>query len=140
MKYLGKRGAIMAQDMTDKQTNPDIAVDFLRLVVVGHIDEAYNRYVDMQGKHHNIYFPAGFPTLKKAMIDNHNQYQNKRLNVIHVISDGDLVVVHSNIELRQGEQEMLVVHIFRFSEGKIIEMWDVGQEIPKDSTNLDGAY
>jgi predicted SnoaL-like aldol condensation-catalyzing enzyme len=41
--------------------------------------------------------------------------------------------------LKQDDPGMTVVHIFRFQNGKIIEMWDVGQEIPHDSPNVDGA-
>jgi predicted SnoaL-like aldol condensation-catalyzing enzyme len=35
---------------------------------------------------------------------------------------------------------MAVVHILRFEGGKIVEMWDVGQEIPKDSPNALGVF
>ncbi len=35
------------------------------------IDEAYEKHVNLIGKHHNAHFPAGFPELKMAMIENH---------------------------------------------------------------------
>jgi hypothetical protein len=35
---------------------------------------------------------------------------------------------------------MSVVHMFRIRNGKIAEMWDCGQQIPKDSPNTDGAF
>lgn len=56
------------------QAHKQAAVQFLRLAVAGRIDEAYQRYVDMNGKHHNPYFSAGFPALKKGMIENHFQF------------------------------------------------------------------
>lgn len=116
------------------------AVQFLQLVVAGRIDEAYQQHVDMQGKHHNPFFPAGFPALQKAMIENHGQFPNKRLIVKHVLVDGDLVAVHSHIVPRQGEKGMAVVHLFRFHGNKIVEMWDCGQPLPTDSPNKDGAF
>lgn len=33
-----------------------------------------------------------------------------------------------------------VVHIFRFKVGKIIEMWDLCQEIPANSPNENGMF
>lgn len=33
-----------------------------------------------------------------------------------------------------------VVHIFSFHEGKIVEMWDVGQPVPEDSPNENGMF
>ena len=73
------------------------AVEFLQFGVAGRIDEAYQKYVDMQGKHHNPFFQAGFPALKKGMIENHLQFPNKQLMVKNVLGDGDLVAVHSHI-------------------------------------------
>ncbi len=78
------------------------AVQFLELIVAGKIDEAYRKYVDLRGKHHNPFFPAGFPALKKEMIENHAQFPNKQLTVKNVLGDGDLVAVHSHIVMRPG--------------------------------------
>ncbi|VVB84857.1 SnoaL-like domain protein [uncultured archaeon] len=116
------------------------AVQFLQLVVAGSIDEAYQKYVDMRGKHHNPFFPAGFPALKKAMIENHKQFPNKQLTVRNVLGDGDLVAVHSQIVLNPGETPIAAVHLFRFDGNKIVEMWDCGQPLPDDSPNEDGAF
>ena len=33
--------------------NKEFAIYFLNMVVEGKIDEAYRKYVDMEGKHHN---------------------------------------------------------------------------------------
>ena len=91
----------------------------------------------MNGKHHNMYFPAGFSSLKDAMKENHKQFPNKVFEIKNSISEGSMVAVHSSIYL--GEKQLAVVHIFRFEKGKITEMWDIGQEIPKELPNKDGA-
>jgi predicted SnoaL-like aldol condensation-catalyzing enzyme len=120
--------------------NKESAVDFLQLVVAGNIDEAYSNYVNMHGKHHNVYFSAEFISLKQGMIENHAQFPNKRMMVKNVLGDGNLVAVHSNIVMKPGEPGVAVVHIFRFEEGRIVEMWDIGQAIPVDSPNRMGAF
>ena len=107
------------------QATKQAAVEFLQLVVAGHIDEGYKRFVDMNGKHHNVFFPAGFGALKKAMAENHVELPNKQFTPINVIADGDFVAVHSHLVLQKSDQEMAVVHIFRFHGDKIVEMWDV---------------
>jgi predicted SnoaL-like aldol condensation-catalyzing enzyme len=116
------------------------AVDFLQLVVAGRIDDAYEKYVDMHGKHHNVFTATGFPALRKGMADNETQSPNKQITVKHVLGDGDLVAVHSQLTLRAGEAGMAVVHLFRFQGGKIVEMWDLGQAAPADSPNADGMF
>ncbi len=128
----------MAED--DTRARKQAAVQFLQLVVAGHIDEAYQKHVDLQGKHHNPFFPAGFPGLRKAMNENHIQFPDKQLMVKNVLGDGDLVAVHSHIVLQPGETGMASVHLFRFRGDKIVEMWDCGQPVPADSPNKDGVF
>jgi len=127
-------------DADDVQARKQIAVEFLRLVVRGRIEEAYQKHVDLQGKHHNPFFPAGFPALCKAMAENHAQFPAKQITVKHVLGDGDLVAVHSHIVPRAGEKGLSVVHLFRFQGNRIVELWDCGQPVPADSPNQDSAF
>ena len=116
------------------------AVQFLRLIVAGHIDEAYQTYVDMKGKHHNPFFPAGLAALQQAMKDNHSQRPNKQINVKNVLADGDLVAVQSELTLSPGGDRMAVWHLHRFEGERIVELWDCGQALPANSPNKDGAF
>lgn len=132
-----RRGDILCRMPHD---NKDIAVQFLKLAAAGKVDEAYDRFVDMSGKHHNVYFPAGFAALKQAMKDAHAAEPNKEFTPKNVLCDGDLVAVHSRLVRAKGGPDISVVHILRIANGKIVEMWDTGMEIPKDCPNKDGAF
>ncbi len=121
-------------------SNKKSAVKFLELVVAGKIDQAYEKYVDMKGKHHNAYFPAGFAALQKAMKENDAQFPKKRLLIKNVLGDGGMVAVHSHFTMVPGKTQFVVVHLFRFKRGKIIEMWDCCQEIPTDTPNKDELF
>ncbi len=125
---------------TTTQSKKDIVVDFLTLVVAGRIDEGYRKHVAMSGKHHNQYCAAGFPALKQAMIDNHAEYPDKRIDIKRVIAEGDMVATHSRVSLNPGNMNIAVVHIFRFEGDRIAEFWDVGQPIQADSPNADGMF
>ena len=116
------------------------AVQFLQMVVAGKIEEAYQKYVDMEGKHHNPFFPAGFPALKKAMLEDQAQFPNKQITVKQVLGDGDLVAVHSHIQMAHDQKDFTTVHIFRFEGEKVVELWDIGQAAPADSPNQDGMF
>ncbi len=122
----------------EMEMNKQAAVAFLELVVANRVEEAYERYVDMGGKHHNPYFPAGFPALYQAMKADSIQNPDKRLVVKNVLAEGDQVAVHSGLIL--GDSERALVHIFRFQEHRIVEMWDIGMTIPASSPNQDGAF
>jgi predicted SnoaL-like aldol condensation-catalyzing enzyme len=125
--------------MTKQISNKENAIQFLQLVVDGRIEEAYQKYVDMNGRHHNIHFPAGFASLKEAMIENHSQFPNKKLSIKKVLEDGELVATYSQLILTAGK-ELAVVHILRFQESRIVEMWDCGQLLPEKKLNQDGAF
>lgn len=116
------------------------ALQFLEMTITGKIDEAYQKYVAPDGKHHNPYFPAGFPALREGMKESHVKFPLKQLTVQHVLADGDLVAVHSHIVLSAGGADMAVMHLFRFQDEKIVELWDLGQPVPPDSPNQDGMF
>jgi predicted SnoaL-like aldol condensation-catalyzing enzyme len=57
-----------------------------------------------------------------------------------VFDGGDMIAVYSHLTLTPNEPGMSVVHMFRFKNEKIIEMWDVAQNIPSESVNSDGPF
>ena len=128
------------KNVASAESRKESAVQFLQLVVSGNVDQAYKNFVMMNGKHHNPFFSAGLPSLKKAMSDNNVQSPSKKLTVKNVLADGNLVAIHSHLVMQPGEKGMIVVHIFRFDGDKIVEIWECGQQIPADSPNTDGAF
>jgi hypothetical protein len=51
------------------------------------------------------------------------------------IAEGDLVVVHSHLVREPQDRGMAVMDIFRIENKKIVEHWDVLQEIPESPAN-----
>jgi predicted SnoaL-like aldol condensation-catalyzing enzyme len=52
-----------------------------------------------------------------------------------LIAEGDLVVVHSHNVPVPGTRGRAVIDIFRLEDGKIVEHWDVVQEVPETAKN-----
>lgn len=118
----------------------EAAQAFLRLVVSRKIAEAYEKYIHPDFRHHNPFFQGDRQSLLTAMTESHAQFPKMTLEIQRVLQDGNLVAVHSRIQLNTDKPVMTVVHIFRFEGSKIVEFWDIGQEIPKDSPNEYGAF
>ena len=116
------------------------AVDFLQMLVAGDIEKAFQKYVNMNGKHHNPFCAEGFPGLKNGMQENDAMFPHKQFTVKHVLGDGDLVSVHSHMILKPGELELATNHLLGFEGDWIGEMWDCAQPVPKDSPNKDGMF
>ena len=67
--------------------------------------------------------------------------QNKSIEVIRSLEDENLVATHSRVvRSTPNMPEIVVVHIFRFKDDKIIEEWEVAQEVPKESPNENGIF
>lgn len=50
------------------------------------------------------------------------------------------MAVHSRIGFADKPQAIAVVHLFRFVEGRIVELWDIGQPVPEQSPNEYGMF
>jgi len=74
------------------------------------------------------------------MEENEAQFPNKIFKVHHVLEDGDLVAAHSHLRMKPDEPANSVVHIFRFENDRIAELWDIGQLISQDSPNANGPF
>lgn len=56
-------------------------------------------------------------------------------DIKRIISDGDMVWVHSHVTRGADDRGMVVVDIFRLEDGKVVEHWDVGTEVPEKALN-----
>jgi predicted SnoaL-like aldol condensation-catalyzing enzyme len=125
--------------MEETSNKRGIATSFLILAASGKLDEAYSN-VSGNFRHHNPYFKGDAESLKAGMAEAHQRFPNTTLEVRHVFEEGELVAVHSRVLHGPGEPEIAVVHILRFEDGRIAEMWDVGMGAPKDSPNDNGMF
>ena len=76
--------------------------------------------------------PEAFINTMKWFTQN---FPELRLEIKRIIAEDDYVVLHSHLILNPGDRGSAVVEIFRLENGKIVEHWDVAQEIPETSAN-----
>jgi predicted SnoaL-like aldol condensation-catalyzing enzyme len=120
--------------------NKDIAVSFLEMAASGKASEAYSNFVGPGFRHHNPFFEGTAQALQAGMEENARQNPNKVFEVKRVIAEGALVVTHSHVRQKPADPGAAVVHIFRFENEKIVELWDLGQPIPSESINKNGMF
>jgi predicted SnoaL-like aldol condensation-catalyzing enzyme len=116
------------------------AYQYLDMVVAGKIQEAYDTFVATDFIHHNQYNKGGRQDLLIAMKANHVEHPNKQFVIKHAYEDGSTVIMHSLIKLNPAHDGVAVIHIFRFKDEKIVELWDLGQPLMKDSPNENGMF
>ncbi|CAM5709000.1 nuclear transport factor 2 family protein [Streptomyces canus] len=62
------------------------------------------------------------------------QFPDLRLDIKRAVAEGD-VVTRRNLHLKPGDRGMAVADFWRVVDGKIVEHWDVIQEVPEKSAN-----
>jgi predicted SnoaL-like aldol condensation-catalyzing enzyme len=124
-------------------TNTDLknaAIDFLQLTAAGRVDEAFARHAGPAFRHHNPYFASDAATIQAGMRANAAGFPQMEFEVQRALEDGALVAVHSRARMAPGMSNIAVVHILRFEDGKIAEMWDIGQAEPVPMANELGMF
>ncbi|RJQ20227.1 nuclear transport factor 2 family protein [Candidatus Woesearchaeota archaeon] len=121
-------------------TNKDHAVEFLQMIVAHKIKEAYAKHIGKNFVHHNAQFKSDAESLMNAMIDAHTKNPNITIDIKNALEDEDLVAIHLHVKHNKEESGYAIVHLFRFLDGKIAELWDVAQEVPKDIKNEKGMF
>jgi len=141
-------GFEISKDDVNK-THKGIAVEFLSLVGSERPKDGL-RFFALECKTHNPYIPGSMVTLTDAMIAVQKQGSEGilkgskadfKLIIRQVLADGDLVAVHTQLSSsKPSEGGLRQVHLFRFSGDKIIEYWDISQQVPENAANAAGAF
>jgi predicted SnoaL-like aldol condensation-catalyzing enzyme len=118
----------------------EAAISFLQSVASGRVREAYAKHIGSGFRHHNPYFSGDAESLLEGMEDNARQNPDKRLDILRALQDGDLVAVHSRVRQTKEDRGAAVVHLFRFEDDRIVELWDIGQPVPEESPNANGMF
>jgi predicted SnoaL-like aldol condensation-catalyzing enzyme len=121
-------------------SNKELAIGFLHTVVANKVREAYEKFIAADFIHHNQYFKGDRQSLMLAMEEAHRENPNTKITIEQVFEDGDRVVIHSLVKHQPEDMGFAVVHIFRFHDQQIVELWDLAQAIIENSPNENGLF
>lgn len=79
---------------------------------------------------HNPYVPNGPEAFATFFSSFTKEHPEASVEVKRVVAEGDLVVVHSHFKLTPDATGSAAVDIFRLENGRIVEHWDVLQDVP----------
>ena len=125
----------VSTELTLTETNRAIVEQFVHLFYREKlVREAFETYVVEDYIQHNPNIADG----REAAILGLEPMFSKptfMIEVKRILVDGDMAVVHLHARSSPEERGGSVMDMFRVENGKIVEHWDVLQEIPEKSAN-----
>ena len=98
-------------------------------------EEAVAKYIGPHYRQHNPGAGNGPEPFIAAVKGLTKTFPELSMEPKRIVAEGDYVVLHSHLVLKPGDRGRAVVDIFRLENGKIVEHWDVVQEVPETSAN-----
>lgn len=124
----------------------NITIEFFKLIKEEKFKESL-RFFAADCKTHNPYVSGSMENLVDAMIvankDFREQNKEPEFAVKHILADKDFVAAHTellNSKSKPSEGGLRQVHLFRFEDDKIVEYWDITQQVLPNMPNARGAF
>ncbi|HRD70198.1 MAG TPA: ester cyclase [Legionella sp.] len=89
---------------------------------------------------HNPVAQDGVEGFKQFIAYLKQNYPNAHSDIKRVMAEGDYVILHVHSVREPGTLGNAIIDIFRLEDHKIVEHWDVTQNIPPQSANGNGMF
>jgi len=124
----------------------EIVEEYFNLIAMQKFEEGL-RFFAPGCKTHNPYISGSMADLTKAMVDANKQGRTQSpdasFTVRYILEDGNMVAAYTNLlsnKAKPAEGGLRQVHLFRFDADKIVEYWDITQQIIPDMPNAGGDF
>src|SRR5215469_3739948 len=118
-----------------ERANVRIVVAFYETLLNEKDIEAARQYVGAHYRQHSPLAADGFDGLRAFLVPMFEQHPQMRCEIKRVFADGEFVILHVHARLGPEDRGAAVADIFRLEAGKIVEHWDVLQQIPESVPN-----
>jgi len=122
------------------EANKQAVKDFYEAVVNTKDFAVASRYLGDQYTQHNPTVRDGAEGLRGFIEFLRADFPDARSEILRSFAEGDFVVLHVHSRRSPEARGRAIVEIFRLEEGRIVEHWDVIQEIPATAENANGMF
>lgn len=129
-----------ALDHQQLDDNKQIVAAFYSQVTNEKNFEEAAKYLGSKYTQHNPSAADGAEGLKGYIQWLRDQFPAAHSEIKKVFAEKDYVILHVHFVLEPGTRGLAIVDIFKLDKGKIIEHWDVIQDIPEKSANPNGMF
>jgi predicted SnoaL-like aldol condensation-catalyzing enzyme len=117
------------------EKNKKIVVTFYQRLFGDKDITAIDEYLAENYIQHNPGVADGRQALKDIAVKWLANQPKSKVDFQKIVADGDLVVLHIKTKSFTSVRDASLIDIFRVKDGKIVEHWDIMQEVPEKSAN-----
>lgn len=127
---------------TDKQlaANKRNVVAFYEAALNQKNFRAASQYLGSRYTQHNPTAADGREGFEKFIEFLKEKFPESHSDIKRVFAEGDYVILHVHSVRVPGTRGRAIIDIFKLNNGKIIEHWDVVQDIPENSANTNTMF
>ena len=129
-----------AADAAQLEANKKAVVEFYDKAINQKDFGAASAYLGSRYTQHNPNAADGPEGLKAFLQFLKEKFPASRSEIKRVLADGDYVVLHVHAVREPGARGTAIVDIFKLENGKIVEHWDVAQDIPEKMPHNNGMF
>lgn len=116
-----------------QNNNKKLVAEFYQKLFGDKNLDAIDEYIVDDYIQHNPMAADGKQALKDVLKKWFVNAPKEKIDIQHLGADGDFVYIH--LRSKMGTKTVSVIDIFRLKDNKIVEHWDVIQEVPEKSAN-----
>ncbi|MFV0411351.1 MAG: nuclear transport factor 2 family protein [Paracoccus sp. (in: a-proteobacteria)] len=124
-----------SRDLAQEEANRELVVSFYDRFFNQHDISAADELLGETYTQHNPQVPDGRAPLVGFFSGFFAENPDAKARIVRSAADGDLVWLHVESTDGKGSPAQAIVDIFRVEDGKIVEHWDVIQEVPAEAAN-----
>jgi predicted SnoaL-like aldol condensation-catalyzing enzyme len=124
----------------DLEANKKTVVEFYEAGLNKKDFEAASKYFGPKYIQHNPGAQDGPEGFKAFLAFLRDKFPNSHSEIKKVFAEGDFVILHVHAVREPGTRGRAIVDIFRLENGKIVEHWDVAQDIPEKMPHSNGMF
>ncbi|RYZ60745.1 MAG: polyketide cyclase [Proteobacteria bacterium] len=132
--------AFAAESAATLEANKKVAIGFYQAAINDKDYAAASKFLGSGYKQHNPTAQDGAEGLKGFIDFLKSKFPTQKGDIKQVIAEGDKVVLHVHSTRGDGTPGRAIVDIFRIANGKVVEHWDVIQDIPEKAANTNGMF
>jgi predicted SnoaL-like aldol condensation-catalyzing enzyme len=121
-------------DRSETEASKELATRYFDRLMIEK-DPGAVEYLAPEYHQHNPTIPSGSAGLREMFAAFFQQTPTLIVERHRVIAEGNIVAIHAHYRLNPEDRGQSVVDIFRVQNGKIVEHWDVIQDVPETSAN-----